>query len=246
MKRILSLFTIFSVIIFSCNGQTKEKDKSPIPYVQHEIMPAFPGGDREMMKFIGNNLKHPNIDTCIQGRVVIRFIVTTTGKLDDIKVLKGLHPVYDKEAIRVVEAMPSFSIGKVDGKSVPVYFTLPIIFRPKGANPPETYPRAVYTVLDTMPEFPNGIDEMKKFINHQIMDRLPLNEEHRPSGRVVARFIVNKKGYIEGIKLLKTLSHIQDSIAIDIVKAMPRWNPGVKNGEVVDCYYTIPIPFRHH
>lgn len=153
-------------------------------------------------------------------------------------VLRELHPEYDKEALRVVKAMPKWNPGRQNGKSVPVYFTLPITFRPKG--------RAIYTVLDTMPEFPNGIDKMLRFINHQIMDRPPVTGEHYLTGRVVARFIVNKRGYIEDIKIRKTLSHTQDSIAIDIIKAMTKWSPGVKNGEAVDCYYTIPIPFPHY
>ena len=237
MKRIIALLSILFIIISSCIGQVNQKEKEPEIFYEPEIMPSFPDGDQEMMKFIRNNLKDPNPDTCIQGRVIVRFLVTESGVLDSIHVIRGVHPDFDREAIRVVKSMPKWNPGKQNGKNVPVYFTLPITLRPKG--------HVVYTVLDTMPEFPNGVDGMVKFINYEIMDRLPITGEHSATGRVVARFIVNKRGYIEDIKLRRTLSHTQDSIALDIIKAMPKWSPGIKDGEPVDCYYTIPIPFRH-
>lgn len=98
-----------------------------------EQMPSFPGGEIEMMRYIGENMRYPVVaqESNIQGQVIIRFVVTANGTIDDIKVLKSLHPSCDKEATRVVQSMPRWTPGKQNGKNVAVYFTLPVRFRLK-------------------------------------------------------------------------------------------------------------------
>jgi len=95
-----------------------------------EEMPQYPGGMNEMMKFIGENLKYPDeaVKNKIQGRVIIKFVVSKTGKITDVNVLRGFNAACDAEAIRVVKAMPDWTPGKQKGEPVPVYFTLPIQF----------------------------------------------------------------------------------------------------------------------
>ena len=96
-------------------------------------MPSFPGGETEMHKFINDNLKYPVVaqESGIQGRVTIRFVVTKSGVISDVTVIRGIDPSCDKEAVRVVKAMPKWIPGKQNGLNVPVYFTLPIVFRLK-------------------------------------------------------------------------------------------------------------------
>lgn len=101
------------------------------PFVSVEQMPQFPGGDTELMKFIGNNLKYPTIaaENGIEGRVVIRFVVTKEGSVSDVQVVRSLDPSCDKEAVRVVKTMPKWVPGKQNGRNVPVYYTLPVLFK---------------------------------------------------------------------------------------------------------------------
>jgi len=96
-----------------------------------EVMPQFPGGDEELMKFIHDNLKLPAsaAEAGIQGRVTLRFTVTTTGEVTDVKVIRSLDPACDAEAIRVIRKMPNWIPGSQNGKNVPVYYTFPIIFK---------------------------------------------------------------------------------------------------------------------
>lgn len=100
------------------------------PYEAVEQMPTFPGGETELMKFIRDNLKYPVIaqENGIQGRVILRFVVSKTGTIDNVTVLRSLDPTCDKEAIRVVKSMPKWIPGKQNGNNVPVYFTLPVVF----------------------------------------------------------------------------------------------------------------------
>ena len=96
-----------------------------------EQMPQFPGGVAELMKFIGEHLKYPTIaqENGVQGRVTCQFVVGRDGKVRDVKVLKALDPYCDKEAIRVILAMPYWIPGKQNGQTVSVKYTVPIMFR---------------------------------------------------------------------------------------------------------------------
>ena len=96
-----------------------------------DVMPSFPGGDGELMKWLSKNIKYPNIaeEYGIEGNVIIRFAVGKDGSIRDPKVLKSVDPSLDKEALRVVKAMPRWIPGRQDGKAVSVYYTLPVTFQ---------------------------------------------------------------------------------------------------------------------
>ena len=100
------------------------------PFVVVEQMPMFPGGDAELLKFIGLNTQYPEVAKInnIQGRVIIRFCVTAKGGVSQISVLKGVSPELDAEAIRVVNSLPEFQPGRQGGKAVPVWYMVPITF----------------------------------------------------------------------------------------------------------------------
>lgn len=108
--------------------EEKPQDK---PFTTVEQMPTFPGGEGELNAFISKNLKYPVTaqENGIQGRVTIRFVVTASGDISDVKVMRGIDPACDKEAVRVVKSMPKWVAGKQNGRNVAVYFTLPIVFR---------------------------------------------------------------------------------------------------------------------
>jgi periplasmic protein TonB len=96
-----------------------------------EQMPQFPGGDEELVKFITDNLKYPAVaaEVGIEGRVTIRFVVNKDGLVSNVEIIRGLDPSCDREAVRVVKLMPKWIPGRQNGRSVPVYFTLPVVFR---------------------------------------------------------------------------------------------------------------------
>lgn len=101
------------------------------PFMTVETIPSYPGGDNEMYKFIGDNLKYPEsaVKENVQGRVIIRFLIDKEGNVKEPNVLKGIHPDCDAEAVRVLSMMPKWIPGKQNGKDVSVYFTLPITFK---------------------------------------------------------------------------------------------------------------------
>jgi len=95
-----------------------------------EIMPEFPGGEMALRKFIATSVKYPieAQENGIQGKVYITFVVNKEGKVTDAKVVRGVDPSLDKEALRVVNNLPIWKPGKQDGNKVNVNYTVPISF----------------------------------------------------------------------------------------------------------------------
>jgi protein TonB len=110
--------------------EVQEAEPEEVPFVVVEEMPMFPGGDAELLKYIGENTIYPEVakENNIQGRVIVRFCVTAKGGVSQVSVLKGVDPELDKEAIRVVNTLPPFKPGKQGGKPVPVWYMVPITF----------------------------------------------------------------------------------------------------------------------
>ncbi len=96
-----------------------------------EVMPKFPGGDAELLKFIAKNVKYPqeSQDKGEQGRVICSFVVTKDGTLTNYKVLRGISPALDQEAVRVLQMMPRWTPGTQRGELVAVKYTVPITFK---------------------------------------------------------------------------------------------------------------------
>jgi len=110
--------------------EVQEEEAEPEPFVVVEEMPMFPGGDTELLKYIAEHTNYPEVakENNIQGRVIVRFCVTSKGGVNQVSVLKGVDPELDTEAVRVVNSLPTFKPGKQGGKPVPVWYMVPITF----------------------------------------------------------------------------------------------------------------------
>ncbi len=100
-------------------------------FITVEVQPSFMGGNSEMYKFLGKNLKYPAAAqrANIQGKVFLSFIVEKDGSITDIETMKGIGFGCDEEAMRVVKLMPKWIAGKQNGRNVRVKFTIPVFFR---------------------------------------------------------------------------------------------------------------------
>lgn len=132
--------TEWSIVPDDENGsETEEKGLE-----SGDVMPQFPGGEVAMLKWIAEHVKYPETaqESNIQGRVVVQFVVTKTGSIGKVKIVRSVDPDLDKEAVRVIKSLPRFYPGKVNGKPVNVWMTLPISFKlqEKKAIEPQTDP----------------------------------------------------------------------------------------------------------
>lgn len=95
-----------------------------------EVAPSFPGGDSQLYSWLAGNIVYPPAaaENKIKGRVVVQFVVLSGGSIGETKVVRSVDADLDKEAVRVVKAMPKWNPGTVGGKPVNVWYTLPITF----------------------------------------------------------------------------------------------------------------------
>jgi len=115
------------------NSISNNAPEVPVVYESIKQMPQFPGGEKELSNYISKELVYPVSakQRGIQGNVYVRFVVTKTGTLNRIEVVRPLTPDCDTEAIRFVKNFPTWIPGKLDGKSVDVYYTIALPFKPE-------------------------------------------------------------------------------------------------------------------
>jgi len=122
------------IILFStsfCVFAQSDSTKVETPMIDYEQMPQFPEGDEALIKTIRKNLHYPlpAIVSGIEGRVTVRFIIGIDGTISDVKVIRGLSKECDEEAVRVTRLLSKWIPGSMSGVPVPVYYTLPIVFK---------------------------------------------------------------------------------------------------------------------
>lgn len=115
-------------------SESQKEMKSAFQVV--EQMPQFPGGARRLMYFLSASIKYPAQAKAdkVEGTVAVNFLVSSTGKIEKVKVIKNVNPELDAEAVRVISLMPDWNPGKQNGKPVEVYYTIPMEFSLKSAD----------------------------------------------------------------------------------------------------------------
>ena len=220
-----------------------------------EEMPEFPGGMGECMKWLGQNIKYPADakEKGVQGRVIVQFVVEKDGTIVNAKVVRGVDPDLDAEALRVVNQSPKWKPGKQKGEAVRVKYTLPIMFKldndssdSKAAEAPreaKVDENGVHQVCEEMPEFPGGMQECMKWLGKNI--NYPAEaKEKGTQGRVIIQFVVEKDGSITEAKVARGVDPLLDAEALRVINASPKWKPGKQGGQPVRVKYTIPVAFR--
>ena len=126
-KYIFSLICFLFMMALPMNAQSESSTKV---YDEVDEMPSFPGGLNGLMTFLSQNMVYPVTaqENGVQGRVTVSFVVETDGSITDVKVARSVDPSLDREAMRVVKAMPKWTPGKKDGKPVRVKYTVPMVF----------------------------------------------------------------------------------------------------------------------
>lgn len=144
--KVLSVIPVIFFLIFSISAKPLQEtdhktavtgiipdvpdNPNEIPYTIADEMPLFPGGDAAILRYIDDNIIYPENAkrNNIQGRVIVRFCVTTKGMISRVSVLKSVDPELDAEAVRVVKTLPPFTPGKEAGVPVSVWYLVPITF----------------------------------------------------------------------------------------------------------------------
>ncbi len=272
-KKVSVAFTF--PVLFSLS-EKESQTKPPIPtidpdnpdvYFLVEEMPMFKGSDGEAFRdYVAANLRYPgeSLEKGISGKVFVQFLVNTEGLIEDVTVVKGLDPLLDREAIRVVASSPAWVPGKQDGKRVKVRYTFPVTFIlpeekielvPGPFIDPEIE-EPVFYVVEQMPRF-QGSDDMNTFKQY-VTENLVYPEvglEKGISCTITISFVVDNEGNVRNVKSARNVKKTQDEEwekinaefekeGIRVVSASPKWEPGIQRGHTVNVAFKIPITFR--
>ncbi|SKD05615.1 TonB family C-terminal domain-containing protein [Chitinophaga ginsengisegetis] len=228
-------------------------------YTFVEQPPSFPGGEEALAKYLSRNIRYPKTaqEKNISGTVFVSYVVNEEGNITDVRLL-GKNPGFGlaEEAIRVVKEMPQWVPGKHQGKTVSVQFNLPIRFmldtgkqapKPGGQTvnfpPPNNNNNEVFTFVEHPPKFPGGENALGLYLNKNI--RYPEEaQKAKIGGTTFVQFVVDADGSIRDVKTIgaKKGYGLEDE-AIRVVKAMPKWEPGVQNEHQVAVQFNLPIRF---
>ncbi|MDC7177369.1 TonB family protein [Bacteroides cellulosilyticus] len=233
-----------------------------------EIMPEFPdGGMSGLMQFLSKNIQYPiNAQkNHTQGRVTVQFVVNKDGSISEPKIIRGVDPDLDGEAIRVISLMPKWKPGMQKGQPVRVKYTVPVMFRLSDDGQKEEYkpiPKIdetvvvgyaskqapaeedpVFEVVENMPEFVGGMGGLMQYLSKNI--KYPVEAQKAGiQGRVIMQVIIDKNGNVTNPKVTQPVDPLLDTEAIRVTASMPKWKPGTQRGMPVNVKYTFPIVFR--
>lgn len=233
-KLLIFLFLLHTGLLFA---QVAPADTSVKQIT--EVMPEFPGGMKAMMKFISKNIRYPKAarENGVQGRVVASFVVNTDGTLSDIRILKRLGWGCDEEVERVLLIMPLWKPASIGGKPVPVQFNLPVAFKLDGEDSSDSKESFIGA------HYKGGETALQQFINQNLKypkKALKSNVE----GTVVAQAIIDDKGKVKRVEVLKHVNEACDKEAICLIKSLPAFQPAIRNGVAVESTYLISIKFK--
>ena len=233
-----------------------------------EIMPEFPdGGMSGLMQFLSKNIQYPiNAQkNHTQVRVTVQFVVNKDGSISEPKIIRGVDPDLDGEAIRVISLMPKWKPGMQKGQPVRVKYTVPVMFRLSDDGQKEEYkpiPKIdetvvvgyaskqapaeedpVFEVVENMPEFAGGMGGLMQYLSKNI--KYPVEAQKAGiQGRVIMQVIIDKNGNVTNPKVTQPVDPLLDTEAIRVTASMPKWKPGTQRGMPVNVKYTFPIVFR--
>jgi protein TonB len=258
--------SFFSKNPSSNNSLTKQRETPPTSGTdkivkEPDIDPMFTGGTAAMHKFITSTLNYPKeaIEKNIEGLVVYTFVVEKDGTLSNFNLIHRADPMLDAEALRILKAMPPWRPAKYKGEAVRAETYVPMYFKinknrrtaktnSQGSSTAKTdldiiANEEIFSIVDQMPQYPGGEKKLTEFLSNRII--YPSQAlQNGIEGRILCSFIVAKDGTVSNIEVLQSPNPELSDEAVRVLSMMPKWNPGINNGEKVNVKCVLPIDFK--
>lgn len=237
-RRIRMLFYVFGICsslqVRAYSPACQVADSGIFECFLQEEMPEFLHGSVKV--WVQNHLIYPSeaFEANIGGKVMVSFIVGEDSLLYDIKIARSSDTLFNQAALEVIQKMPRWQPGRLRGKPCKVSYIFPVIFKPE---------EAILNITDEMPVFPEqyawqGAREKAQAYCTPFIDSPHIHEKSFVS------FIIEKDGYVSFPEIAKSSGYPEiDEKALEIVKSMPRWQPGKYKGRPVRIRYIVPVVF---
>ena len=226
------------------------------------VMPQFLAGN--VQDYIARHVQYPEeaLKNKVEGKVYVQFVIDTAGNVVEPKVIRGVSPELDAEALRVIREMPAWKPGKRNGKLAGVSFILPVNFALPGsakvddADVESILSQAadaaeeegavveqgeVYKVEEDFPRFPEGNVQQYIAWNLHYPEKAL---KDKVEGKVYVQFVIDTTGKVVEPKVIRGVSPELDAEALRVVSEMPAWKPGMQRGKPVRVSFTLPVIFK--
>ncbi|WP_051941689.1 M56 family metallopeptidase [Maribacter forsetii] len=248
----------------------EDMDNVNVAFAVVEEVPIFPGCEdaddkracfnEKMQRHIGKHFNYPQAaqDANIEGRVSTMFIISSEGKIENIK-MRGPDKLLEDEVERIIEKLPEMKPGKQFGKAVNVPFSIPIQFKLDDSDSSildeKTYGNendVPYAVVDEVPIFPGceDADDKRACFNEKMQQHIgkyfnypKAARDANIEGRVNTMFIISSEGTIENIKMRGPDKLLEDEVE-RIITRLPEMTPGKQSGKAVNVPFSIPVQFQ--
>jgi TonB family protein len=203
-----------------------------------DTIPIFPGGSAALQKFLIENIAYPipKPALTIEQSVVVTFVVSSNGYVQNPKVIRGLNDTANSDAIRVIQRMPKWLPAIHNRQAIAYNYTLiiPYLMRmPKDQK--------VFRVAQIMPSFPGGSTALIRYFAENIIYPPQSSALDLQSTIIVVQLIIEADGNISNPKILKGINPAFDEAALNAVKMMPTWEPGYQAGNAVRVLYNLTV-----
>jgi len=244
LKTLVPALFVCLILVSNVYAQDQGKKKGDV-YFEVDEKPKYPGGDKALRLDIANAVKYPEeaVKKGVSGKVFVTFVVNENGKVVDSKIARGVDPLLDKEALRVMNELKTWTPGKENGTSVKVSYTVPINFALDSDKCNNSKKKGdVYFTVDEKPIFTGGDKALREYIAKSIKypDAAKKSGIH---GKVYVSFVVDIDGSVTAAKIVRGVSPELDKEALRVVSGLPTWKPGKEKGKPVKVQYTVPINF---
>ena len=245
-KTILLLFAVVAFDNYAVgqnNDTTRQEEKDKKIYHVYETEPKFPGGMDSLYKYFKEKITYPDSaeQHGIEGVVAVKFIINKQGEVTKPRIEYGVCKALNKEALRVISSMPDWEPGTLNGEKIRIRYTIPLRFSlPDNDNDKDTLNRSI--AFEQTPKFPGGKDSLFRYLKANIqLDKQGGKQPKSQRRKVVVKFRVSKKGKTETPEIIQSAFPQLDQKVMQVVKAMPRWEPAVKAGKKVRAVYVLPV-----
>jgi|GEM_PF-868102 len=208
-----------------------------VAYYPYSTPARYPGGDDSLRVFLGRSVKKELMADSVVKKVNVGFRVNRDGTLSNISVVNPQDSVLNREAIRVISAMPKWIPATEDGEAVSAVKTQGITF---GKHKIQDTGASI--IAERMPSFRNGTTDVDRYFASRMV--YPAEAKaRRVEGTVIVKFIVDIDGKVIQPRIMKGIGSGCDEEALRLVREMPKWEPGTQNGKPVAVWFVLPIRF---
>ena len=228
----------------------------------------FPGGEEALYKYLSDNISYPLllIKIEMEGEVDVKFTINEKGNTQNIEIVRGFDPLADDEVIRVLKTMPKWAEGENAEQELKITFTLndhlrDLLNKPQEEKKPQKKEEKLEvkeitppsknddiaaktdTLLNKDPQFPGGREAMEAYFKKNM--KYPKRaKELGIEGRVLFNITVSPEGEITEIRIFKGIFPECNEEAYYLIKKMPKWIPGLKDGKPASLRVMVPVPFE--